>query len=280
MYPNFNERFTIDTVEMEAGDDGFNFSQNLISGLSQMSSQLSENSGISGYFSEDSQSQSLSQNIGINPPKRPFRAPLDNMQPPIHPQERISSIFPQVKKAKYTLPTWTKGLLKTAEENQKLKNHDALLTQQGEDQVQMKIFVQDVQKTIASFPELLSQMIKQSTDFLSQKFEKQNDCLKEEMLKDVNDSLAKEMEKIKEHHLENTFGTWNYLTEIKIAMGEIKASLNDQTSQSDDLKAMVDKCCDSILKVQKNIEEQLPIEKTKNMQNYQPMEMENTKYKR
>ena len=63
-------------------------------------------------------------------------------------------------------------------------------------------------------------------------------------------------------------------------MGEIKASLNDQTSQSDDLKAMVDKCCDSILKVQKNIEEQLPIEKTKNMQNYQPMEMENTKYKR
>ena len=272
---------------MEAGDDGFSFSQNLISGLSQISEKPDFISGISqsqGYFSEDSQTQSFSQAIGvnqtgINPPKRPSRTPMDHMNPPNyvnHSQDRVSSFYPQVKKAKYNLPNWTKGLLKTAEENQKLKNHDALLTQQGEDQVQMKTFVQDLQKTIASFPELLSQMIKQSTDFLTQKIEKQNGCLKEQMLKDMNDSLAKEMEKIKEHHLENTFGTWNYLTEIKIAMGEIKACLNDQTGQSDDVKAMVDKCCDSILKVQKHIEGQLPIENARSMQNYQHMEMQNT----
>jgi hypothetical protein len=41
--------------------------------------------------------------------------------------------FPEVKKAKYNLPKWTKGLLKTAEETQKLKSHDVLLRRQEEE---------------------------------------------------------------------------------------------------------------------------------------------------
>ena len=94
--------------------DGFGFSQELTAGLSHMNSQ------DSGWFSGDS--QSLSQPFGgIAPQKRPL---FDQMVPPS---------FPEVKKAKYNLPKWTKGLLKTAEENQKLKNHEVLLKRQEED---------------------------------------------------------------------------------------------------------------------------------------------------
>ena len=165
-----------------------------MSGLSQMSSQqmslqMSEKSdATSGWYSEDS--QSLGQPNGAFPPMKPI--PPDKMYPPS---------FPQVKRPKYkgNLPNWTKGLIKTAEENQKLKNHDALLRQQKEDHVHFKTFILDVQKTIAIFPELLSQMIKQSTDFLSQKYRKQNEWLREEMLKDMNDSFTKKMSEMKEH---------------------------------------------------------------------------------
>ena len=182
----------------QKAENGFSFSPNIMAQC-QMSSQMSEKSDASsGWYSEDSQSQLLSQPNRIIPPKQPI---------PHFDQIFLPSI-PKVKKAKYNLPSWTKGLLKTAEENEKLKTHDTLLRHQEDNYGLFKKFVLFVQKTIASFPEMFSQMIKQSTDYFSQKFEKQiekqNDCLK-----DMNDSLAKEMLKMKEQHLEKflTHGT-------------------------------------------------------------------------
>ena len=37
-----------------------------------------------------------------------------------------------------------------------------------------------------------------------------------ELLKDLNDSLEKEMSSLKKQHLDNVFDTWNYLSEIKV----------------------------------------------------------------
>merc|ERR1719203_776366 len=203
----------------------------------------------SGFYG-DSQplkdSQSLSQSfggLGAVPQKRPF---FDQMVPPS---------FPEVKKAKYNLPKWTKGLLKTAEESQKLKSHDVLLRRQEEENGQLRFFVQDVQKSIGSVPEILAQMIKESTDYVVKSFEKRNADLKMELLKDLNDALEKEMSSLKKQHLDNVFDTWNYLSEIKTTLGEIQNTLNNQSNQSEDLKNKIESCCDSIVKAQQKMEE-------------------------
>merc|ERR1712166_1364742 len=156
---------------------------------------------------------------------------------------------------KYNLPKWTKGLLKTAEETQKLKSHDVLLRRQEEENGQLRFFVQDVQKSIGSIPEILAQMIKESTDFLAKIFEKRNADLKMELLKDLNDALEKEMSSLKKQHLDNVFDTWNYLSEIKTSLGEIQNSLDNHSNQSDDLKNKIENCCDSIVKAQQKMEE-------------------------
>ena len=93
---------------METSDqnavDGFSFSQDLTSGLSQMYSQglsqmysqMTTQSSDSGFYGD---SQSFGGLGAVPPQKRPFFA-VDQMVPPS---------FPEVKKAKYNLPKWTKG---------------------------------------------------------------------------------------------------------------------------------------------------------------------------
>jgi len=232
-----------------ASSDGFSFSQDLTSGLSQglsqmySQSQMSQNSQSSDCTWYSGDSQSLSQPMGIVPQKR---AHFDQLVPPS---------FPEVKKAKYNLPKWTKGLLKTAEENQKLKTHDILMKQQEEDTNYLKMFIQDVQKSIAGFPELVAQMVKQSTDFLVKEFEKRNDGLKKEMVNHINDTVGQELSHFRKQHLDNTFETWNYLSEIKNNLDEIKTLLDDKKSESSDVMTKIDQCCESILRVQQKVEE-------------------------
>ena len=98
-------------------------------------------------------------------------------------------------------------------------------------------------------------MIKESTDFLAKSFEKRNADLKMELLNDLNDALEKEMSSLKKQHLDNVFDTWNYLSEIKISLGEIQNSLDSQSNQSDVLKEKIENCCDSIVKAQQKMDE-------------------------
>ena len=99
-------------------------------------------------------------------------------------------------------------------------------------------------------------MIKESTDYVVKSFEKRNADLKMELLKDLNDALEKEMSSLKKQHLDNVFDTWNYLSEIKISLGEIQNSLDSQSNQSDVLKDKIENCCDSIVKAQQKMEEE------------------------
>ena len=98
-------------------------------------------------------------------------------------------------------------------------------------------------------------MIKESTDFLAKSFEKRNADLKMELLKDLDDALEKEMSSLKKQHLDSVFDTWNYLSEIKISLGEIQNSLDSQSNQSDVLKEKIENCCDSIVKAQQKMDE-------------------------
>ena len=95
-----------------------------------------------------------------------------------------------------TKTTLAKGLLKTEEENQKLKNHDILLKQIEEDNNYFKVFAQDVHNNIATYPELLAKMIKESTDFLMKNFDKWYDELKMELVNHVKDTLGSVIEGI------------------------------------------------------------------------------------
>ena len=119
----------------------------------------------------------------------------------------------------------------------------------------MRFIENHVQRSIGSIPESLAQMIKESTDFLAKSFEKRNADLKMELLNDLNDALEKEMSSLKKQHLDNVFDTWNYLSEIKISLGEIQNSLDSQSNQSDVLKDKIENCCDSIVKAQQKMEE-------------------------
>ena len=119
----------------------------------------------------------------------------------------------------------------------------------------MRFIENHVQRSIGSIPESLAQMIKESTAFLAKSFEKQNADLKMELLKGLNDALEKEMSSLKKQHLDKVFETWNYLSEIKISLGEIQNSLDSQSNQSDVLKDKIENCCDSIVKAQQKMEE-------------------------
>ena len=98
-------------------------------------------------------------------------------------------------------------------------------------------------------------MIKESTDYVVKSFEKRNADLKMELLKDLDDALEKEMSSLKKQHLDSVFDTWNYLSEIKISLGEIQNSLDSQSNQSDVLKEKIENCCDSIVKAQQKMDE-------------------------
>ena len=98
-------------------------------------------------------------------------------------------------------------------------------------------------------------MIKESTDYVVKSFEKRNADLKIELLKDLDDALEKEMSSLKKQHLDSVFDTWNYLSEIKISLGEIQNSLDSQSNQSDVLKEKIENCCDSIVKAQQKMDE-------------------------
>ena len=76
-----------------------------------------------------------------------------------------------------------------------------------------------------------------------------------ELLKDLDDALEKEMSSLKKQHLDSVFDTWNYLSEIKISLGEIQNSLDSQSNQSDVLKEKIENCCDSIVKAQQKMDE-------------------------
>jgi len=172
-------------------------------------------------------------------------------------RSRFPPSFTEVKKPKYNFPNWARGLLKTEEENQKLKNHDILLKQIEEDNNYFKVFAQDVHNNIATYPELLAKMIKESTDFLMKNFDKWYDELKMELVNHVKDTLGQQLLCLKQQHLDNTFDTWTRLSEMKANLDEIKTLLDGRESESNNLMTKVGQCNETILKVQQKIEQRL-----------------------
>jgi len=117
--------------------------------------------------------------------------------------------------------------------------------------------------------ELVSKMIKESTNFLSQDFERRNNCMKMKLIQDI-DALKIEISNFKQDCMETDSGTKNYLSEIKIVLNEIETSLDGDSSNSKKIKEKIDNICQSISKTHQKLEENSAlIEKLKRIENFQ-----------
>ena len=96
------------------------------------------------------------------------------------------------------------------------------------DQLPFNVILQQIKKT----PELMGQIIKQSTNTLAQNVEKRYNDQRNEMMVNINEVFEREVSKMRQQNLNNIFDTWNYLSEIKFSLKDNLASLAIQTSQS------------------------------------------------
>ena len=96
------------------------------------------------------------------------------------------------------------------------------------DQLPFNVILQQIKKT----PELMGQIIKQSTNTLAQNVEKRYNDQRNEMMVNINEVFEREVSKMRQQNLNSIFDTWNYLSEIKFSLKDNLASLAIQTSQS------------------------------------------------
>ena len=139
------------------------------------------------------------------------------------------------------------------------------------DQVPFNVILQQIKKT----PELMGQIIKQSTNILAQNVEKRYDEQRHEMIVNINEVFEREVSKIRQQNLNNIFDTWNYLSEIKFSLKDILTSLTMQTSQpSENLKTKVDNCQELVLQLQQKMKKKSlpPKQKLKSIQYLLPTE--------
>ena len=215
---------------MENSDVGFSFSQDLLTGLSQLPSGSqnaialpSNNTLDCTWFSGDSQNLSQSQN------------PIDQLVP---------------SRSKYNVPRWSKGLLKTSDDNQKLKNFDHLVKRQAEDYAGIKMCLQEMQRSMIETPLKISKMIKESTDFLM-KFERERQEQLQQVLGERFKEIVDTHKEILEEHfkrsdLQREEDMLDLLAEIKTVKDEIQSS---SELSNEDLEIKMDKCHDLLLKL-------------------------------
>ena len=139
------------------------------------------------------------------------------------------------------------------------------------DELPFNVILQQIKKT----PELMGQIIKQSTNILAQNVEKRYNDQRHEMIVNINEVFEREVSKMRQQNLHNIFDTWNYLSEIKFSMQDILTSLAIQSSQSsENLKTKVDNCQQLVLQLQQKMEKKSspPKQKLKSIQYLMPTE--------
>ena len=114
------------------------------------------------------------------------------------------------------------------------------------DELPFNVILQQIKKT----PELMGQIIKQSTNILAQNVEKRYNDQRHEMIVNINEVFEREVSKMRQQNLNNIFDTWNYLSEIKVSLKDILTSLTIQTRQSsENLKIKVGNCQELVLQI-------------------------------
>ncbi len=189
-----------------ADSGGFNFSQELEADLNQ-----TYDSGL--CFSD---SQSLTQ----APSLASFASQGEQIVP--------SSLWSATKRKQ--IPKWTKGLLKTSEESQKLKVFDALLKRHEEEYNVMKNGLNDLLKRCDQSDRRFPKMIKEATDHLILEQKKSFDLIKDEMKTAICDSLEKHHTRSREERESELFDLYAELKEIKDAKSSSSGGDDEDSS--------------------------------------------------
>jgi len=133
------------------------------------------------------------------------------------------------------------------------------------DRIQLNVTVQQAK-------ELFSKIIKESTNFLSQDFEKRNNCMKMKLFQDIDDALKMEISSFKLHCMETDSDTRNYLSEIKTVLNKIETTLDGDSSNSKKMKDKIDSISQSISKTHQKLEENSALIE-KRMENFKNIEV-------
>merc|ERR1712062_615761 len=151
-------------MESNSNSGGFSFSQDFSHGFSQQS--------FGGDSTWCSDSQSLSGQASSYP-REGGSQPITGLAL-LFPRESGSQsqtfegrpISSEAKKSKYTLPKWSRALMNTAEENQRKKDLELAVKNLEEDNRQIKAALQEQNSLLKSFPKLVQEMVKESTDYI------------------------------------------------------------------------------------------------------------------
>ena len=228
---------------MEKGDSGFSFSQDIASSLSQLTSESNATSEI------ESQSQS-SQNSIASVPHQQLHVPFSV---PIEP-----------KKARYNVPRWTKGLLKTTDDHLRLKNHEFTMAKQREEFREISSGLNEIQKNMKAQTELFNKMIIETTNFMEKKINENSKLSNDEstQIKSfMEDQISGLKSKNEEGYAEVIIslidvkqGTKHQHERLKDNIDDIKYSLDTLTETVESLKG-------SLSSLRRKVELQTSVEK-------------------
>ena len=219
---------------MENGSNGFAFSQDLNYVFSQGSQDLGATQDQTWYSENNSQTTSGPNLIGSAGDQEISRPSLEQ------PLTSYNQSVP-AKKAKYSQPKWAKGLLKTAEENQRQKDIENMMKRQEEDSRFIKSLSQEHLKVAKSTPIVVSKMVKESTDFIIASMTASMEKLQKESMEQV----MKHYEEMKQQNDDHLF---EILTGICAAKEKVLAKSCDDAqkyqtsilSELDNLKKFVE----------------------------------------
>ena len=215
---------------MERKDGGdFNFSQDLMRGLSQMS-QASQRSSQCSSLADctwSGESQSL-----IQPTKSMLPVPREIDR--IVPLSRTRSSPPDLQKAKYyNLAKRIRGTKrlsksKTAEDDRRIKR----MKRVEEEHQAIKINLEQVQTAIGDIGNQMADVLKESTNALEKTIRDRNDKLKSELLKETKSVQEKQFENMMKMNQEKPF-------EILTAVADIKQANEARAERKEDKNIII-----------------------------------------
>ena len=181
-------------MESNSNSGGFSFSQDFSHGFSPQSfggdsTWCSDSQSLSGQASASSYpreggSQPIT-GLALSFPRESGSQPFTG-QALSYPRESGSQsqtfegrpISSEAKKSKYTLPKWSRALMNTAEENQRKKDLELAIKNLEEDNRQIKAALQEQNSLLKSFPKLVQEMVKESTDYIVSNLKKRVEKLR------------------------------------------------------------------------------------------------------
>ena len=247
-------------MESNSNSGGFSFSQDFSHGFSQQSfggdsTWCSDSQSLSGQASSyprEGGSQPIT-GLALSFPRESGSQPFTG-HALSYPRESGSQsqtfegrpISSEAKKSKYTLPKWSRALMNTAEENQRKKDLELAVKNLEEDNRQIKAALQEQNSLLKSFPKLVQEMVKESTDYIVSNLNKSVEKCHAELLQKTS-SQHQELKDQNDNQLFEVLAVIAATKETLLAKLEQKTGFDGTPiiSSLDEMKVLVSKQIES-----------------------------------